>query len=692
MIKHRRPLRFTVPAVIFLVGMAILVSYFLTEYHLQKEQLRRDGERQLRLVATLTAGELEAVFRKGRTGDAEAAIERAAGAQYLKTIALVAGNGSVIAATDPSQEGKEISALLPGLDRQALQEILAGTEIHVIARNGGLRQVGFFPVRMRADPRGFLPRRVTWLVLSTDLTGLAKHRYYQLLTLAIPYSVTLIALCIGLWWMFRRLLLQRIQRLSSATRAVAMGDFSVSPEVGGHDELQELEEDFRQMARRLQDNTDELRFLGQHDRLTGLLNRRGLQEVLERITQQAARLGDRHLLLYLDLDRFRVLNDTQGHAAGDALILTFADLLRETLPEADAIARMGGDEFAIIIPHRGTSSAVERAEALRQAASALRFQWQGQRFHVQMSIGVAAIDGGAQASKVLSDADTACYAAKAKGRDRIQLWRDDEQELLQHHGQMRWVSRIQSAIESDRLELYAQPLRPLQGVENGLHFEVLIRMRDEKGALVPPGEFLPAAERFQLSGRIDRWVIEHAFQQLRNLGPKVREVDTCAINLSGLSLSDETVLAVIREEFAKSRGIHPSQFCFEITETAAIINLNHAMLFIEELRGMDCRIALDDFGSGVSSFGYLKNLPVDIIKIDGMFVRDMLNTPLDRVIVRSINDIAHEMGKRTVAEFAESAEAIAALRRMGVDYAQGYGIAKPMPLAQLLRDALRDTG
>jgi diguanylate cyclase (GGDEF)-like protein len=686
----RRPLRFTVPAGLFAVGLIIIVAYYLAEQRTLAERIREDGYRELRMLAALSTGDIEHAYRSGNLKEARATIERLGGLPALSKAAMVTAGGLVIYAARPGLEGTPLASYLDEVDPGRIQEILAGRDVMLLDRCGGLCQAGFFPVLIRDGSSSLIPAQFGWLVLESDLTGTAALRRNNLLARTTPYIVALIAICIGLWWTFRKVLLHRIQRLASVTRDIAMGDFSVVPDIGGRDELNDLSGELARMASRLRENTNELAFLSGHDALTHLLNRRGFEQRLVAAIEEAKFRGTAFLLLYLDLDNFRVLNDTQGHTAGDGLIVHVSEVLNENLDKTAVLARTGGDEFGIILPLRPGQDPAALAESLRRIVVGVPFEWKGQPCHVQASIGAVSVDGRLSAEEALSRADTACSAAKDRGRNRIQFWSDDEQELLLHHGHMKWVGRIQAALDSGRFELHGQEIVPLQHESRGLYFEVLIRMRDEQGNLCPPGDFLPAAERFHLSTRIDRWVIAEVFNLLDMHRSSVRDIETCTINLSGPSLCDDDTLDAIKREIAKHAHIRPTQICFEITETAAITNLAKAVRFIEELRGMDFRIALDDFGSGVSSFGYLKNLPVDIIKIDGMFVRDLLNSPLDGVITRSINDIAHEMGKRTIAEFAETAPIIQALRDIGVDYAQGYGVAKPVPLYKLLQKSLRE--
>jgi EAL domain-containing protein (putative c-di-GMP-specific phosphodiesterase class I) len=358
------------------------------------------------------------------------------------------------------------------------------------------------------------------------------------------------------------------------------------------------------------------------------------------------------------------------------------NLLQRRLREGDTLARLGGDEFGVLLENCPPEPALRIAEMLRQTVSEFPFVWQNRPFSISVSIGLVNIAGRAfTLADVLSTADTACYMAKEKGRNRVQVYRPDDTELSLRQGEMEWVSRIRRAHDEDRLRLYAQEIFPVSRAQRpGAHVEILIRMVDEDGVLVPPGAFLPAAERYNLMPMLDRWVIRTAFAtltHLRNADPSA-PIETCAINLSGASIGDERFLDFIREQFAHF-GVSHSAVCFEITETAAIANLAKAATFIQELHSLGCLFSLDDFGAGMSSFSYLKHLPVDFLKIDGSFVKDMLVDPIDRAMVVAINDIGHVIGKQTIAEFVEDQRILSALREIGVDYAQGYALAKPRP-------------
>jgi len=450
------------------------------------------------------------------------------------------------------------------------------------------------------------------------------------------------------------------------------------------------ENDWQRVFAAIEDITEaralsqQLRFQAAHDALTGLVNRREFENRLERALESTERGRSEHAICYLDLDQFKIINDTCGHVAGDELLRRLGRVLAQQVRRQDTLARLGGDEFGVLLEHCSMHVAERVANALRRTIEDFRFAWEKQIFGIGVSIGVVPIRGqGQTVSSILSAADAACYAAKDRGRNRIHIYHEGDVELARRHGEMRWVTRIQTALEENRFELARQPIVSLTDDESSDgHYELLLRMRDEDGNIVPPEAFLPAAERYNLSVRLDRWVVREAFRLLTRDPDHLERLFLCSINLSGVSLADEDFLIFVTTELA-STGVPPRKVCFEITETAAIANLPGAMRFIEVLRRLGCRFALDDFGSGLSSFAYLKSLPVDFLKIDGVFVKDIIEDPIDRELVRSINQIGHVMGKRTIAEFVETPEILSALSEIGVDYAQGFELGRPKLLPKL---------
>ena len=416
-----------------------------------------------------------------------------------------------------------------------------------------------------------------------------------------------------------------------------------------------------------------------YDPLTGLVNRREFEDRLQQTIKTAHEGRSNNALCYLDLDQFKVVNDTCGHTAGDELLRQLAPVLQDCLREDDVLARLGGDEFAVLIRNCSLHGAERIANAILRAVQEFRFAWQGNTFSLGISIGLVAIGRTETATNLLRRADVACYTAKDNGRSRIHVYRPDDEEMAKNRGQKQWIERLESAMEHKLLKLWAQTIKPIHAKEAGDHFEILLRLVDEDGNVIPPAAFLPAAERCNLASRIDKYVVSNTFAWFSERPERLEQLAMCSINLSGQSLGDEG-FAVQILNYLDSYKVPAEKFCFEITETAAIANLAHATQFLWALKERGCSFALDDFGSGLSSFAYLKNLPIDFLKIDGLFVKDILADPIDLAMVKSINDIAHVMGKKTIAEYVENEEILEKLRDVGVDYAQGYGIAKPAPL------------
>lgn len=429
--------------------------------------------------------------------------------------------------------------------------------------------------------------------------------------------------------------------------------------------------------------SEKIAYQASHDALTGLVNRNEFDSIIRQAVAEAQNDEVVHALCYLDLDQFKIVNDTSGHLAGDELLRQLGDLLRQQIRKGDSLARLGGDEFGVLMSHCSLEEAFHACEKLRNVIRDFQFAWEDRSFSVGVSIGIASINNtSGNAVELLKEADAACYAAKEHGRNRVHIFRPDDEELAARQGEMQWVEKIQQGIDENRFVLYGQLIVPLTKGEDSRHFETLVRYKDKEGNPIPPGAFLPAAERYNLAPALDKWVIKNMFKWLESHPGFLEELSKCSINLSGLSLSDESMLNFITEQF-KFFSIPTNKICFEITETAAIGNLTHAIRFIDQLRGLGCSFSLDDFGSGLSSFAYLKNLPVDYLKIDGLFVKDILDDQVDLAMVRSINEVGHVMGKKTIAEFVENKQIFDLLHELGVDYAQGYGIAKPVPLEQL---------
>jgi diguanylate cyclase (GGDEF)-like protein/PAS domain S-box-containing protein len=430
-----------------------------------------------------------------------------------------------------------------------------------------------------------------------------------------------------------------------------------------------------------------LAYQASHDALTGLINRREFENRLnEALLTARSDASATHVLLYLDLDQFKLVNDTCGHPAGDRLLKQITGVLQTRIRTSDTIARLGGDEFGILLQDCTADRAAKIADNLRQAIREYRFEWQDGAMNVGVSIGIVEINSTSESiASVMSAADVACYAAKDSGRNRVHMYQYGA--APERHREMQWVSRLTRACEENRLELYYQRIVPIGSNRDPRgHYELLLRMRDENGELVHPAEFIPAAERYNIMPMIDRWVVSQALGTLAHYRTdgEARFGYTISINLSGTSLNDDRFLEFLINEL-QAYDLSPGAVCFEITETAAISNLANVVHFMREFRARGCQFSLDDFGSGLSSFMYLKNLPVDYLKIDGQFIQNVTTDHVDRSMVEAITQIGHAMGIKTIAERVETAEVLACLAEIGVEYAQGIYLAVPESVESLSR-------
>ncbi|TBW55171.1 EAL domain-containing protein [Marinobacter halodurans] len=433
----------------------------------------------------------------------------------------------------------------------------------------------------------------------------------------------------------------------------------------------------------------ELSYQATHDALTGLFNRREFEHRLAKTLGRARAERSEHALCFLDLDQFKVVNDTSGHAAGDQLLRDVARLAESRLREGDILARLGGDEFGLILQNCPLETAAGVTEKLRQALTSIAFTWEGETHSVGASIGVVPISAGApDVVELLRSVDIACYMAKEGGRNRVYVSSSDDRQLHLQRGEMAWINRIQAALNENRFYLDAQRILPAADNRQGLRYEVLIRLTNEQGETVSPAAFLPAAERFGVVHKIDRWVISEVIGQLARARQHLDALDACHINLSGRTLDHPDLADFILDEL-NAHNVPGSKLCFEITETAAVHNLLDVRAFMTRLQQLGCTFALDDFGTGLSSFGYLRQLPVDCLKIDGSFVRNITRDRNDLAMVRAIHDIGRTLDKLTVAECVEGAAAAELLREVGVDYLQGFGLHHPCRFRELLYSGSR---
>jgi diguanylate cyclase (GGDEF)-like protein len=543
-----------------------------------------------------------------------------------------------------------------------------------------------------AQQQGTQTRLLGWVGLEVSRNATIRSQRDAILR---SLAILLAGLGVSLYlaWRIGRQITRPILALTHTVSRIGEGHFGERVEQAGQAELGRLQRGVNHMAEHLQamqnqmqeridQATARLIYQASHDALTGLINRREFEQRLERTLLSAQQQGREHVLCYMDLDQFKVINDTSGHAAGDELLRQLALLLKGKLRERDTLARLGGDEFALLLENCSIQDALEVADTFRAEVQRYRFKWEDRIFSVGMSVGVVAInpDSGTTAS-LLSAADAACYVAKGRGRNQIHLYESRDHDLARHRGEMQWVTRIQRALEEHRLRLSWQEIRRTDGVpESRRHVELLLRMLDDDGSEILPMAFIPAAERYSIMPALDRWVIEETLRVCEQYLVAEREMHCLfAINLSGASLKDPEFRSMLLACLHDNPVLGP-HLCFEITETAAIGNLSVVNDFIDAMRGFGCSFALDDFGSGLSSFTYLKNLKVDYLKIDGAFVRDITSNPIDRSMVEAIHRIGHQMGLKTVAEYVESEQTLALLRQIGVDYVQGNSVHSPEPL------------
>jgi diguanylate cyclase (GGDEF)-like protein/PAS domain S-box-containing protein len=426
--------------------------------------------------------------------------------------------------------------------------------------------------------------------------------------------------------------------------------------------------------------TRQLSWNASHDALTGLINRREFEAQIADALHNAKEDGHVHALLYMDLDQFKIVNDTCGHRAGDLLLQLLAKMLQTQMRDTDVLARLGGDELGVLLRGCPTDQARLIADGLRQSVRNFRFVWEERTFELGVSIGLVEVTRHNKSmTELLIAADQACYLAKERGRNRVHVYRESDQRLARRLGEMQWVSRLNEAFEQQYFRLYTQPIVGLADTSHG-HHEVLIRIQPAAGDLILPGAFIPAAERYDLMNAIDRWVIRTVCRHAGSAAATAPHAPKqYAINLSGTSLADDTLHDYILDQFTEF-GVEPHRICFEITETAVIANLLKAQDFMVRLKSLGCCFSLDDFGSGLSSFAYLRTLPVDFLKIDGIFIRDIATNSINRAMVKAINEVGHVMGLRTVAEYVEDEPTLEVVRQLGLDYAQGYAVGALQPL------------
>jgi len=513
----------------------------------------------------------------------------------------------------------------------------------------------------------------------------------------VGYITLALMLCSILVSWVSRSISQPIRDMTSALKRFVIGSQQVSQGKNTLPEIKSLQSTINQISRdmqhveadmrhRIQDAQAQLRYQARHDALTGLVNRQELERRLQQALHDVKQHRAEHVFCYMDLDQFRVINDTCGHLAGDEMLRQISMILSQRIRAEDTFARLGGDEFGLLLSYCQVEKAIEIAAQLRQMVETFRFMHEGRLFQTGISIGIVEITTALKdVGEITRHADAACYVAKDNGRNQIHLFHPEDDVLLKRHVEMEWVLRINEAIEHNDFVLYCQGIFPLQHKELPPFYEILIRKRDENGGIIPPAEFLPSAERYHLMTKIDRWVIQHAFMALQPLFKMQSSVNPfiVSINLSGMSLGDAQLLPYIQNCF-DTYDISPSHVCFEVTETSAIINIDNTIKLITELQKMGTRFMLDDFGSGMSSFSYLKHLPVNFLKMDGAYVKDITSNKVDLAMAQAIQSVAQSMEIQTIAEYVEDEATLDCLKEMGVAFAQGFYLNRPMPLNEAL--------
>ncbi len=574
-----------------------------------------------------------------------------------------------------------------------------GNILYPLESSESLSMMSDFEILLK-QPVNYMEHNLGELVAIIDI----EYDYKQIMRFQNE-MLKILLLVLGLFiiamvFLVRFIIHKPLFKLVEASDSMAKGQFKMDLPVAGKDEIGRLVSSFSSMreaikayqvklkkeinehkktTRELITEKERVTFQAEHDALTGLVNRREFENKLNRLLRLAVKENTSHAMLYIDLDQFKVVNDTCGHVAGDALLKQLSAMLVHKIREDDTLARLGGDEFGLLIEHCSLDDAETIAIQLKEQIQKFHYEWNGSVFRIGASIGLVAINKNSfSVDLIMSAADTACYAAKDTGRNRVHVYKPDDKDVVTRYGEMQWVAKITRALDEELFVLYQQGVMLSESPHDKLeYYEILIRMKADDGSLIPPGAFLPAAERYNLAPEIDRFVVENVFKHISDNSNAARV--SYGINLSQMSIGEESFLAFILQQF-KKYNISGKDICFEITETAAVKNLNIAVHFIQALRQYGCRFALDDFGRGLSSLVYLKTLPVDYLKIDGLFVKDITSDAADLVMVKSIHEIGHVMNMKTIAEFVENEEIYLQLKEIGVDCVQGNWLGLPVEL------------
>ena len=523
-------------------------------------------------------------------------------------------------------------------------------------------------------------RDITLKIYQQPISKVLNQQKKQLIIIML---IVLLVFGLLLQWILKKLLSEPIQQMVNAAQAFSHGENVKFNELR-NDEFGYLSRFINKALTTITKRQDELSHQATHDKLTGLYNRHEFDIRLNHFLELAKTENLHSTLCYMDLDQFKIINDTCGHIAGDELLKQISHSLSSELRESDFIARLGGDEFAVLFQGCTEDDAIRLATKLLKVVEKFRFTWEEKEFHIGVSIGVAAITKDVEsATDILGLADAACYAAKDKGRNQIHVYQPNDEELKRKQGDMLWASQIRQALKNDSFALYQQLIIPVDSTASlKNHYEILLRIPDEHGNLSSPAKYIGAAELYGLMTNIDEWVVNNCFDWMIKNKDSMNDIEQISINLSGQSLSSKQFLNTLLESL-QNKDLVCEKICFEITETNIISNFESAIDFIYSLKSMGCKFSLDDFGSGMSSFSYLKTLDVDYLKIDGSYVHNLANNPIDRAMVEAVNKIGHAMGIKTIAEYVEDKEILQVLESIGVDYAQGEGIAFPSPLDEL---------
>jgi len=634
----------------FILFLTVLGQTQSTAFHHSQKQI--DAQDEI-IMSLLSEASTNALFISEYT-PLQPLFQRATEIPHIRLIVLLDYRDIIVASSDPSLFGKTIDELPRNEDEYWRDLVLEGFS----------GQVGHVFIKFSLAELQQARQETTTLGLIIGVVGMTV--------------IAVVGIVMG------HLLTRRLQILRDHTQILADGDFTHEVHVRGNDEIGQLAESLNSMTLQLDKSFQHVQHMAYHDALTGLVNRLEFNARLSHALHDARVHKDPHILMMLDLDQFKIVNDTCGHNAGDEMLKKVARLLHNSLRGQDTLARLGGDEFGVLLESCSIEDAITVAEKLVDNMQDFRFVWNQQTFRVGVSIGMVPIEPNSpDINELMSIADMACYTAKARGGNTFQINLADDVELQERTEEMRWVNRLAEAIENDDWVLYLQPILALQPHDHCHFGEFLLRMK-QGDEVISPAQFLAAAERYRLMTRIDRQVASMAFKHLANMPLDLRP-DVIFINLSGLTVGDASFLEWVKK-LTKEHQLEATRICFEITETVAISHIESAIEFIHELKSMGFQFALDDFGSGMSNFQYLKKMPVDYIKIDGSFVLNMTESEVDHSIISSIHRIAHQSGAKTIAEFVETKAQLEALARIGIDYAQGYSIGRPQPLAHYLED------